>query len=96
MLYALLYWHVQMGVTGDNAESAVVGIEMAVLQANDTEDWSSTNLATINSTFQAVAENDEISVSRNLLESATMILSVIQSWGMDNATLDILQNTSAE
>ena len=83
-----------MGVI--NPESTLGGIQIILSMANDTGDRSSTNLNTVTNALQIVAENSSISVSRDVLESATMILSTIQDWGMDNATLDILQNSSAE
>ena len=84
----------QLGVI--NPESTLGGIQIILSMANDTGDRSSTNLNTVTNALQIVAENSSISVSRDVLESATMILSTIQDWGMDNATLDILQNSSAE
>ena len=83
-----------MGVT--NSASTLTAIQLALSMANETGDRSSTNLNTVTNTLQIVAENSSISVSRDVLESATMILSTIQDWGMDNSTLDILQNSSAE
>lgn len=84
----------QMGVT--NPESTLNGIEMALSMANDAGDRSSTNLNTVTNALQIVAENSSISVSTDVLESATSILSTIQDWGRDNTTLAILQNSSAE
>ena len=84
----------QLGVI--NPESTLDGIQIILAMANDTGDRSSTNLNTVTNTLQIVAENSSISVSIDVLESATMILSTIQDWGMDNSTLDILQNSSAE
>ena len=69
---------------------------MALSLANHTDDQSSTNLNTVTNTFQIIAENESIAVNREVLVSATNILSLIQSWGMDNSILDILQNSSAE
>ena len=83
-----------MGVT--SAESTLMEIQMALSLANDTEDRSSTNLDTVTMTLQIVAENESIAVNREVVESATHILSAIQDWGMDNSTLDILQSASAE
>ena len=83
-----------MGVT--NAESALMGIEMVLSMANDTEDRSMTNLNTVMNTLQTVAENDSISVNSEVLETTTRIVSALQEWGMDNSTVDILQSSSAE
>ena len=83
-----------MGVT--SAENSLIGIQMALSLANDTDDRSSTNLNTVTNVLEIVAENESISVSREVVETATNILSAIQDWGMDNSTLDILQNSSAE
>ena len=83
-----------MGVA--SAENSLIGIQMALSLANDTDDRSSTNLNTVTNVLEIVAENESISVSREVVETATNILSAIQDWGMDNSTLDILQNSSAE
>ena len=86
-----------MGISPDTARSAVMGIQMVLSQVNETEDRSSTNLDTVEITFQKlVDENNNISIDEDILESAVVILSDIQGWGMDNSSLDILQNTSAE
>ena len=84
----------QMGVT--NPGSTLNAIQLVLSMANDTGDRSSTNLNTVTNALHIVAENSSISVSRDVLESATIILSTIQDWGMDNSTLDVLQNSSAE
>ena len=85
-----------MGITTDTVESAVIAIEMAISQVKETEDRSSTNLHTVEMTFQTLVENDTMSINRVVMESAIQILSHIQSWRMDNASLDVLGNTSAE
>lgn len=85
-----------MGITTDTVESSVMAIETAIAQVNETEDRSSTNLHTVAMTFQTLVENDTMSISRDAMESAIQILSHIQSWRMDNASLDVLHNTSAE
>lgn len=85
-----------MGITTDTVESSVMAIETAISQVNETEDRSSTNLHTVAMTFQTLVENDTMSISRDAMESAIQILSHIQSWRMDNASLDVLHNTSAE
>ena len=84
----------QMEITQETARSAVMEIQMAMAQVNETEDRSSTNLDTVTIIFQKLA--NDISIDRDILESATFILSDIQSWGMDNSSLDTLQDTSAE
>ena len=86
-----------MGISPDTARSAVTGIEMVLSQVNETEDRSSTNLDTVEITFRKlVDENNNISIDEDILGSAAVILSDIQSWGMDNSNLNTLQNTSAE
>ena len=80
----------------DDVENLLMGIEMALSQATDTEDRSSTNLATVANIFRTIAESDAIAVSRDVLETAILIVSNIQSWGMDNSTLETLQNRSTE
>ena len=85
-----------MGITTDTVENAVIAIEMAIAEVNETEDRSSTNLHTVEMTFQTLVENDTMSINRVVMESAIEILSHIQSWRMDNASLDALENTSAE
>ena len=76
--------------------NTVIAIEMAIAEVNETEDRSNTNLHTVEMTFQTLVENDTMSINRVVMESAIEILSHIQSWRMDNASLDALENTSAE
>ena len=96
LVYNLLFI-LQMGISPDTARSAVMGIQMVLSQVNETEDRSSTNLDTVEITFRKlVDENNNISIDEDILESATVILSDIQGWGMDNSSLETLQNTSAE
>ena len=83
-----------MGV--ESADSALNGIQMALFLANETEDRSSTNLTTVTTTLQIIAENESIAVDGEVLIGATNILSLIQNWGMDDSTLGVLQNSSAE
>ena len=85
-----------MGISPDTARSAVMGIQMVLSQVNETVDRSSTNLDTIRVTFQKLVDENNISIDNDILESAAVILSDIQSWGMDNSSLETLQNTSAE
>ena len=70
-------------------------IQTVLAQVNETEDRSSTNLDTVSITFQKL-DVDDIIIDRDILRNATVILSDIQSWGMDDSSLDTLQNTSAE
>ena len=82
-----------MGVS--DADESLMALEMALADANDPEDISNRNLETIRSTFEIIATNGTI--DREGLESATHIISEIQSWGLDMATnLTILQESSAE
>ena len=69
---------------------------MALEMATDPADRSSTNLQTVVMTFHDVAENESVSINGEVFDSATRIVSQLQSWGMDNSTLEILQNSSAE
>lgn len=69
---------------------------MILSNTNSTEDRSSTNLATVAGILKTVAQNMSLSLSRDLLESVTYIMSGIQEWGMDNSTLETLQNQSTE
>lgn len=71
-------------------------LEMILSNTNSTEDRSSTNLATVAGILKTVAQNMSLSLSRDLLESVTYIMSGIQEWGMDNSTLETLQNQSTE
>ena len=73
-----------------------MGLNMVLSEANSTEDRSSTNLATVTNILRQVAQNMSIPISRNLLESVTLIVSDIQTWGMDNSTVNTLQNQSSE
>ena len=93
----LVHEHMEAGISPDNVESSLMDLQMAVSQANETEDQSSINLATIANIFRAVgAKNTSIPVSRGVVQSATNIVADIQSWNTDNATLAVLQNQSAE
>ena len=92
----LVHEHMEAG-TRHNVENSLMDLQMAVSQANETEDQSSINLATIANIFRAVgAKNTSIPVSRGVVQSATNIVADIQSWNTDNATLAVLQNQSAE
>ena len=84
----------QMEVT--DADDSLMALELVLEQATDPSDRSSTNLDTITSIFHTVAENDSIEINRDAFETATTILSQIQSWGVDNTTRATLQNGSAE
>lgn len=83
-----------MGVT--DADTSLTELHMVLEMATDPGDRSSTNLDTITTIFQAVAENDSIDVDWGAFETATTIISQIQSWGVDNRTRATLQNGSAE
>ena len=83
-----------MEITRETAKSNVMEIQIVLAQVNETEDRSSTNLNTVTITFQKLV--NDILIDRDILKSATFILSDIQSWGMDDSSLDTLQNTSAE
>jgi hypothetical protein len=78
------------------AESSLRGIEDILARATDPQDRSSTNLNTVNITFQTVAETDSIPVDGEALEIATRIVSELQGWGVDNTTRETLQDFSAE
>ena len=82
--------------TTETAKSAVTEIQTVLAQVNETEDRSSTNLDTVTITFRKLVDDRDIIIDRDILRSATVILSDIQSWGMDDSSLDTLQNTSAE
>ena len=85
----------QMGV--NNVEESLIALEMVLANTTDPADISNTNLETIKITFEIIADNDSIAMDRDILESATHIISEIQSWGMNNATnLTVLQESSAE
>ena len=84
----------QLGVS--DADASLMAIQMVLEMATESGDRSSTNLDTINAIFHAVAENGSIEINRDALETATIILSEIQSWGMEKTTRAILQNSSAE
>ena len=83
----------QMGVTD---ASSLIELQMVLQQITDPGDYSSTNLETITTIFHVVAENNSIRVDNDAFQSATNILSQIQSWGMDSTTRATLQNDSAE
>ena len=83
----------QMGVTD---ASSLIELQMVLQQTTDPGDYSSTNLETITTIFHDVAENNSIRVDNDAFQSATNILSQIQSWGMDSTTRATLQNDSAE
>jgi hypothetical protein len=79
-----------------DADDSLMALELVLEQATDPSDRSSTNLDTITSIFHTVAESDSIEINRDAFETATTILSQIQSWGVDNTTRATLQNGSAE
>ena len=83
-----------MGVS--DADSSLEAVQMALADATDTEDRTSTNLETIDSIFHAVAEDDTISVDREAIDTATRILSQLQGWGEDTVTRETLHEYSAE
>ena len=85
----------QMGVI--NADASLMALQMVLEGATDPADRSNTNLETVKIVFETVVDEDSILVDSDGLESATLILSELQSWGNDNTTnLDVLHNSSAE
>ena len=78
------------------AETSLMAVETELLQATDSDDRTTTNLDTVDITFQRVAVDDGVSVNREAIETATRIVSEIQEWGRDEGTRETLQSLSAE
>lgn len=79
-----------------DATRSLMELQMALVNTTDPDDRSSTNLETITTIFEEVAENDSLLVNNDTLETATMILSQIVDWGDNETTRNVLQNRSAE
>jgi hypothetical protein len=77
------------------AANSLMALWNELIAANDPADRSSQNLETVDLLFQRVAMNDSISVDNETLMTATEIISVIQSWGNNETTRQILQQYSA-
>ena len=81
----------------NSADESLKELQMVLEGAADPADRSNTNLETVKIVFETVVDEDSIIVDSDGLESATLILSELQSWGNDNATdLAVLHNSSAE
>ena len=78
------------------AANSLMALWNELIAANDPADRSSQNLETVDLLFQRVAMNDSISVDNETLMTATEIISVIQSWGNNETTRQILQQYSAK
>ena len=79
-----------------NVETVLEELETIVSAVNSSEDVSSTNVATVAGILQTIAETMSFSMNRNILQSAAYIVSDLQSWGLDNSSLETLQNQSSE
>ena len=78
------------------AANSLMALWNELIAVNDLADRSSQNLETVGLLFQRVAQNDSISVDNETLMTATEIISVIQSWGSNETTRQILQQYSAK